>query len=197
VLLLEPAARSCDPSCLQVAFILRPPANGQWPVAAFARLADAVARQLNARVVFIPFHVREDVPFTRAVRDAMTMPAEIASWETGTDLFRTVSRSNFIISGRLHGVILAALNGVPFVGISEDPKIERFLKELGLHRIPDAGNIETATLLPLVLETWSGREEFCRDITSHLLPMRARVQRVSDLLFGSVCSGYGRPNKIE
>lgn len=43
-----------------------------------------------------------------------------------------ISRLDFMVGMRLHALIFAAVSGVPFAGISYDPKVEAFLKQFGL-----------------------------------------------------------------
>ncbi len=42
-----------------------------------------------------------------------------------------LASANFVISARLHGMVLAAAAGTPYAGINYDPKVEGFAKETG------------------------------------------------------------------
>ena len=46
-------------------------------------------------------------------------------------LLQTLATADYIVSGRLHGLILAAVAGTPFCGLIYDPKVEAFLTEAG------------------------------------------------------------------
>jgi polysaccharide pyruvyl transferase CsaB len=45
-------------------------------------------------------------------------------------LLEVISQSAYVVSGRLHGLILASLAGVNFCGLAYDPKVKSFLKEM-------------------------------------------------------------------
>lgn len=42
-----------------------------------------------------------------------------------------IAKANYVISGRLHGLILAAVAGVDYAGLIYDPKVRAFLSETG------------------------------------------------------------------
>ena len=50
--------------------------------------------------------------------------------ETVTELLEIISQSRYVVSGRLHGLILASLAGVSFCGLVYDPKVKAFLQEM-------------------------------------------------------------------
>jgi polysaccharide pyruvyl transferase CsaB len=50
--------------------------------------------------------------------------------ETVSELLEVISQSRYVVSGRLHGLILASLAGVNFCGLVYDPKVKAFLQEM-------------------------------------------------------------------
>jgi polysaccharide pyruvyl transferase WcaK-like protein len=59
-----------------------------------------------------------------------------------------------LIGVRLHALIFAAIMEVPMVGISYDPKIDRFLETIGQHHAGTLRTISTDNLLGAVREVW-------------------------------------------
>ena len=59
-----------------------------------------------------------------------------------------------LIGIRLHALIFAAVMHVPMVGISYDPKIERFLETLGEHNVGTLQTITVGNLLAKVRQLW-------------------------------------------
>lgn len=47
------------------------------------------------------------------------------------ELLATTARASYVVSGRLHGLILAAVAGTGFTGLVYDPKVRAFLGEAG------------------------------------------------------------------
>jgi polysaccharide pyruvyl transferase CsaB len=49
---------------------------------------------------------------------------------TVPELLEVITQSRYVVSGRLHGLILASLAGVNFCGLVYDPKVKAFLQEM-------------------------------------------------------------------
>lgn len=66
------------------------------------------------------------------------------------ELLKWMTSSRYVVSGRLHGLILASLAGVSFCGLVYDPKVRAFLQEMGApaFELP----VHRAQLLETVLE---------------------------------------------
>jgi polysaccharide pyruvyl transferase CsaB len=183
VLLMDVDMKEINHRNPQVTLILRPPRQGKWPVETFAKLADVIQQRLSARIVLIPFHLQQDMAFTHAVQGVMNMPSTIVEWRTTQELRQAVGLSDIIISQRLHGLILAALHGVPLIGISDDPKIDRFLRELGQKNIMNVADVDHYSLLPVILDTWEWRDDFRKKAHTMLPSFKIRARRMSELLF--------------
>lgn len=56
---------------------------------------------------------------------------KVMTASTPTDLLAIISHSDYVVSARLHGLILAAVAGVDFCGVVYDPKVAAFLSEAG------------------------------------------------------------------
>lgn len=143
-----------------VVFILRPPAKSKWRAELFAKLADAICQRLKAKLVFMPFHPEHDAEFSVCVMHLMKAKATLVRWNKFDDIYDTIGKADLIISQRLHGLILALLYGVPLIGISDDAKIDRFLKELGQKNISHMTEENYYSVLAVILDMWEWREEF-------------------------------------
>lgn len=72
-----------------------------------------------------------DLPATRKLAQALLKRGKICKvYENlGTkDILTLIRGADFVLSSRLHALILSFCMGVPFIGISEDPKITAFSK---------------------------------------------------------------------
>lgn len=97
----------------------------------------ALSRTLALDVVVSVMNPREDEGAARDLVDQLTAllrdtprHATLASFHPRA-LRRLVARSSLVVSGRLHGLILAFSSGIPSVGLDGDPKIGAFLREIG------------------------------------------------------------------
>jgi polysaccharide pyruvyl transferase CsaB len=93
---------------------------------------DTIAQKHDLDIMIVPFFKREDLSIANALAKMMKADVVIA-----TDLARDSSKiwnllasSELIVGMRLHSLILALAASVPFVGISYDPKMEKFVKNV-------------------------------------------------------------------
>lgn len=98
----------------------------------FAAVADLLVVETGARVVFIPMQWPDDVQAARLVAARMKQPHGMIEMKCDTsELLSVVRNLDLLVGVRLHALIFAAIMERPFVGVSYDPKIDRFLETLG------------------------------------------------------------------
>lgn len=149
----------------------------EWPLfgekdqLAVAKLADKLSN-LGWRVIFLPFHYPTDLTACSRVKQLMKTPAQIIDKVlTAREAGSIICSLDLLIGMRLHSLILAAVTEVPFVGISYDPKIKRFLNQLGLHPAGEASSLEYSKCLSAVNEVISNQDDF-----------KAKVRRAVEVL---------------
>lgn len=138
------------------------PADGQKVVGVSVRrwnddssdldaIAEALIRLAETEYVqfrFLPFHLPSDLQASEYVIERMQMLKEqrgssfpgnnelnvhvLKSGPHPASLIQQVESCDVLIGMRLHSLIYAANRSVPFVGVSYDPKIDRFLQRFDL-----------------------------------------------------------------
>ena len=99
---------------------------------AFAAALDKISAQFNAKIIFLPMHFPEDVKASKSVAALMKNPCTIIDEELTTkEILSVIGSMDVFISIRLHGLIFAGVMEIPKIGISYDPKIDRFLDSIG------------------------------------------------------------------
>ncbi|KUO52046.1 MAG: hypothetical protein APF76_02590 [Desulfitibacter sp. BRH_c19] len=101
--------------------------------------------EMGYRVMFIPFHFPSDITPGRDTIKFMKHgdKAILVKNQTSVEeMLGILSKLHMIVGMRLHSLIMAAVMGVPIVGISYDPKVDSFLKQTYQ---PLAGRAETIT----------------------------------------------------
>lgn len=110
----------------------------------FAAAADRLAVELGARIVFLPMQWPDDLQAAKDVAGRMRQPYILLDGCHDTEtLLSIVGNLDLLVGVRLHALIFAAVMQVPFVGVSYDPKIDRFLETMGE---PQAGTLETVAV---------------------------------------------------
>jgi polysaccharide pyruvyl transferase CsaB len=122
-----------DQSRPTAGFCLRP-----WPdlkdaqERIFIQAGEALRRE-GWQVIFLPFHYPADLDLSQRLAQAFTPPAAVIEERlTVPQIIAVMTRLELVVGMRLHALILAAVLGVPFVGIAYDPKITRFLNHFNL-----------------------------------------------------------------
>ena len=97
-------------------------------------LADAfnkLSAQIGAKIVFIPMHFPEDIKAAKSTAELLNVPCTVIDEElTTAEILSLVGCMDVLISIRLHALVFAGVMNVPMIGISYDPKIERFLDSI-------------------------------------------------------------------
>lgn len=116
-----------------------------------AEALDRLAASTGAKVIFLPMKFPEDIRAAQETAALMKEPCAVLDEEFSTrDILSLVGCMDVLIGVRLHALIFAGVMGVPMVGISYDPKIERFLDSIGEKPL---GNLQDATADKIFDET--------------------------------------------
>ena len=109
----------------------------------FAAVADRLVLERDARIVFLPMQCPDDLQASRLVAGRMKQPHAMLGYKADTEeLLSIVGNLDLLVGVRLHALIFAAVMDVPFLGVSYDPKIDRFLETLAETPV---GNLESLT----------------------------------------------------
>lgn len=115
-----------------IGFVLRPWPGFEDKVDALAAAADYVYETYGLTPVFFPIEPRLDVAAAQRVIQKMKHPSHIIKDAyTAAQTIGILSRMQVVVSMRLHGLIFAAGQGVPLVGIVYDQKVSSFLSYVG------------------------------------------------------------------
>lgn len=116
-----------------------------------AEACDKLIEEHNARIVFIPMQWPTDITAARKIAKRMKHKSVILTEEYSTnEILSLTGNLDAFIGIRLHALIFAAVMHIPMVGISYDPKIDRFLETLGQSHAGTLQNITSANLVAKV-----------------------------------------------
>ena len=133
---------------------LRPwKATVDWPAEAAAGIRMACDK-IGARVLVIPMQPESDSCLWPNAREG---EAVIASTLDPGTVKGIIGRCGLMVGMRLHSLIFAAGEGVPFVPISYDPKVSAFASAAGARAI-DIDGLNARTLADRIVEEWSRRD---------------------------------------
>ena len=124
-----------------------------------AATADQMIRELGARVVFLPLRYTEDVKAAQSVAALTQESCTVLEDEYSTTEFLSlVGNMELVLGIRLHALIFAGVMGVPMLGISYDPKIDRFLASVGEQPVGRLQDVTVEELMTAVRQKWHARQ---------------------------------------
>jgi polysaccharide pyruvyl transferase CsaB len=137
----------------------------------FAAVADRLVLELGARIVFLPMQCPDDLHASRLVAGRMKQAHAMLGTKADTqELLSIVGNLDLLVGVRLHALIFAAVMNIPFLGVSYDPKIDRFLETLGEKPVGSLDSLTGESLFARVQQSLADRSA-----------KEQRRQRVSEL----------------
>ncbi|WP_048600527.1 polysaccharide pyruvyl transferase CsaB [Rubeoparvulum massiliense] len=140
-----------------------------------AHAADEVVR-MGWNVVFLPMHYPHDLQASQDIVNLMKEPAFCIDEKLNyRQMIGCIAQLDMMVGMRLHAAILAAAQSIPFITLSYDPKVDRFVESMGM---PNAGRVETLQLepfLPLLLNTIEHREDWRNHLLEQLRTFREKA----------------------
>jgi polysaccharide pyruvyl transferase CsaB len=154
-----------------------------WPGEWLGALADALAELSAARGVrvrIVSFHAGRDLEVSRRLADRLR-DVEVVAPETPEAALNAMSGLDLFVGMRLHALVLAAVAGVPVVGLAYDPKVEAlaaWLRGMRVYPLPGDGGGSSALDL---LGDWDARAARAAHLREDLALLRRLARRPAEI----------------
>ncbi|MDX9873087.1 MAG: polysaccharide pyruvyl transferase CsaB [Clostridia bacterium] len=137
------------------------------------------------QIVFVPMHFPQDITIAKQAAKQMTANS-VCIKEMGSpeEMLSLTKNFDLLIGMRLHALINGAVAGVPLVGISYDPKVERFLQQIGQQSLNTVEELNAETLVALVKWVDENRAEIAKDMTVRMGRLRQKAWQAARLAVG-------------
>jgi len=136
--------------------------------------------QQGWKIVFVPMQFPRDI--TVAKEAAKLMHNEVVILKemySPEETLAIIHHFDVVLGMRLHALIDAAILGKPIVGLSYDPKIDRFLEQLGQASLLSVQNLKAQTLLEVLQWAYDKRAELEVDILERVKPLFQKAWRTA------------------
>ena len=143
-----------------ICFALRHWQGFEEKTGAFAGAARYAYEKYGLTPVFLPINYKSDVEAASLVTEKLgDTPCVLLPGPLSSGLaIGLMSRMQVVVSMRLHGLIFAAGQGVPLVGVSYDPKVTAFLRCVKAGCVPLEG-LDAPELCRLIDEAYEKRRD--------------------------------------
>ncbi len=129
-----------------------------------AEALDKIVEATGAKIVFIPMKFPEDIRSAVSTAELMKKNCVVFEEEFSTrEILSLVGCMDLLIGVRLHALIFAGVMNVPLLGISYDPKIERFLDSIGEKPLGNMADVTAQEIFDATLKKLSEDKEFRDD----------------------------------
>ncbi len=121
---------------------------------------DKINADFGVQIVFIPMQYPEDVKAAEKIAAHMKSRAILLNDEyTTSELLSITGNLDMLISIRLHALIFAGVMDVPMIGLSYDPKVDRFLNSIGEKTAGNLENVTAGKIMRQFIDKWQNKEE--------------------------------------
>jgi polysaccharide pyruvyl transferase CsaB len=149
-----------------------------------ANAADFMVDRFNAHVLLVPMEPRaKDVRHCHAVIAQMLRAPRATvlkgDYSSG-EMLTLMGHLAFAVGMRLHFLIFAALQGVPFVALPYASKVAGFLEQLGLVA-PPLQEVNAGRLIAYIDQSWDRRDDLKEQIQRFLPELKARSRQTAEI----------------
>ncbi len=150
-----------------------------------ANAADFIIERFDADVIFIPMEPRAfDFQHSHAVISQMLCPQRASVLKenyTSGQLLTILSRMEFAVGMRLHFLIFAAIQGVPFVALPYSPKVVGFLEDMHIE-MPPINLVNEGRLMAYIDRAWDKRKMIQKQIRTVIPVLQKRALQNNTIL---------------
>ncbi|UOF91444.1 polysaccharide pyruvyl transferase CsaB [Fodinisporobacter ferrooxydans] len=146
-----------------------------------AKAADRLVQQ-GYQVVFVPMQFPRDVEISREIADHMVQPSVVLDRQFSfREIASIIANLDIMVGMRLHSLILAAICNIPFVPISYDPKIDRFIHRMGMGKAIHVNQLDEETLVAQILACQTQFRENQPHLQHALQELRKEAEKSGEL----------------
>ncbi len=146
-----------------------------------AVVADRLVRE-GWEVILVPFHYPVDLQVCQEVSWLMQEPNLLVRERLPVEtLFSLMGRLDLVLGMRLHSLVMACVMRTPCVGISYDPKVERFLETCGQPVAGRVENLDAERLYRELVGAWERRQEIVSRLDQVLVGLRQQAWETASL----------------
>jgi polysaccharide pyruvyl transferase WcaK-like protein len=181
-----------DPEKALVGFSVREPGpaapdlNADHYHAILANAADFMVERFDAQILFVPMEMGDnrDPQHSHAVISKMANAQRAAVLKgeyTSSQVLGLAEHMAFAVGMRLHFLIFAGIQKVPFVPLPYASKVSGFLEDLDMP-MGDISGLNVGKLCAFLDRSWDMRKTIAKKLEEKIPPLQERARRTNQIL---------------
>lgn len=152
-----------------------------------AAVAAQIEEEFGARIIFLPMQYPEDVRTAQKIAGLSSAEVTVLKDEyTTSELLSIVGNMDLLLSIRLHALIFAGVMGIPMIGMSYDPKIDRFLSDIGEKPAGNLKNVSVDGIMAEVRLKWHDKVGFKEKNAAKMSGLRLLAAKNAEYALGLI-----------
>lgn len=137
----------------------------------------------GAESVLIPFHYEEDLAVSREIASRLDGAAFCLQEKyLSEDMLSIIGNMDLMVGMRLHSLIYAAIQGVPMVGISYDPKCTAFLRSVGMEPLSTKENFSAEAFKENFDRIMKDGAQRAQTVSEHVAELQNKLDANEDMI---------------
>lgn len=150
-----------------------------------AKAVKVLTAASGGEVLIIPMHPAYDLAVSERLLELLDGQANIFRGDyTPLEMIAVFGELDFLIGVRLHSLIFSLIQGIPFVAISYDPKVDSLLKKLRVTAGMDINKLDGDALSRVCQAVLSNSEQFNFVIEGQLVQLYKKALLNTELALG-------------
>ncbi|AZO94085.1 polysaccharide pyruvyl transferase CsaB [Halocella sp. SP3-1] len=161
------------------------PWAGEGYLKEIAKAVKELSAVNDGEVLIIPMHPAYDLTVSEKLLELLDGQVNILSGDyTPLEMIAIFGELDFLLGVRLHSLIFSLIQGIPFVAISYDPKVDSLLKSLRITAGMDINKLNGDTLKRVCQTVLSNTEQFNLVIEGQLVQLRKKALLNTEFALG-------------
>ncbi len=166
-----------------ICFALRGRDKTQNTINVISKVTDRIINEMDVNVVFIPFHLGEDINILDDIEKKIENKAVFLRDKYNVEeMLSIIGNLDLLIGIRLHSLIFGAVMNIPLTAISYDPKINNFMEFIEELVYCHINDLEEEGLFNEIKDKLVKEEEYKLELHNKVNELKKRLSINEDII---------------
>ncbi len=166
-----------------VGFAVRGRERNKKTIEVISEVTDRLIEEMGINVVFIPFHMGEDIKVLNEIEKNIKLKAIFLKYKYDVnEMLSLIGNLDLLIGIRLHSLVFGAVMNTPIIAISYDPKINNFMEFIDESIFCDVDDLESESLFAEIKEKILKEEEYKYKLYKKIEPLKKRLSKNEEIV---------------